>query len=89
MRVDAVFGSFIVARTFCFAYGDEVERALDLRCRTNLNRTVRLSIYSHKEEWLIFKQLGVNDGAVLDIVQDRDSYADVGVSISPQLEPQF
>ena len=82
MGVDAVFGFFIVVHTFCFAYGDDVERALDLRRRTNLNRTSRLSAYSHKEEWLMLKQIGVNNGAVLDIVQDRDSYAEVGVSIS-------
>ena len=83
MGVDAVFGSFIVVHAFCFAYCDEVERTLNLRRRANLYHTVRLSIYSHEEEWLIFKQIGVNDGAVVDIVHNRDSYAEVGVSISP------
>lgn len=90
MGVDASFGSFIVVHTFCFAYSDEVERALNLLRRANLNRTICLSTYSHEEEWFIFKQTRVNDGAVLDIVQDRDSYAEVGVSISPfSYKPNF
>ena len=55
MGVDAVFGSCIVVHAFCFAYGDEVERALDLRRRANLDSVARLSTYSHEKEWLISK----------------------------------
>lgn len=81
MRVDAALVLFVVLNACCLAYSREGERALDLRSCANLNHTVRPIVYSDEDEWFFFtEQVSVNNGAVLDIVQDRNG-------IVPTLDP--
>ena len=63
--VDAVLGFFVMIDACRFAYRCEAERALDVRCGTDLDHAVALFVHSHKDEWLVLSEhVSVDDGTV-------------------------